>query len=83
MTFIRRPNPWICLAAFAAGFWVTLRVVAAPAVPQPTKALTKALAEVAEEGASAADVRDPALERMISRFAREALVSEPQARNQP
>lgn len=88
MAFIQRPNHWLCLAAFAAAFWVTLRVVAAPAVPpNPTNALTEVAqdgaTEVAEDGALAAEVRDPALDRMISRFAREAVLAQAQAQNRP
>jgi hypothetical protein len=85
MTFIRRPNRWLCFAAFAAAFWITLRVVAAPETAKPTNALTEveptsALTEVADD---ASEVRDPALERMISRFAREALLAQTPAQKHP
>jgi hypothetical protein len=64
MAFIRRPNYWLCLAAFAAAFWVTLRVVAAPAVSPHS---TRDLVELTDD-----QPRDPALESMIARFAGEA-----------
>lgn len=66
MAFIRRPNYWLCLAAFAAAFWVTLRVVAAPAAP---------LRPTADAVDVATEVRDPALERMIARFAADEAAS--------
>ena len=71
MAFIRRPNYWLCLAACAAAFWITLRVMAAPAVAaRPTPGLTSNFATDFAEGV--AEVRDPVLEQMIARFAREA-----------
>jgi hypothetical protein len=72
MAFIRRPNYWLCLAACAAAFWITLRVMAAPvAAAHPSLDPTADLA-ADPVGADVRELRDPALERMISRFAREA-----------
>lgn len=62
MPFIRRPTHWLVTGAFAAAFWLTLRVMAASPVPAPVQL----------ELAGAEDVRDPALEVMIARFAAEA-----------
>jgi hypothetical protein len=72
MALIRRPSYWLYFAACAATFWITLRVMAAPAAatrpdPDSTAVLAADLAEV-----SAGEIRDPALEQMIARFAREA-----------
>jgi len=61
MAFIRRPNYWLCLAAFAAAFWITLGVVAAPVVPPHP---SRDLVELNDD-----EPRDPALEQMIARFA--------------
>jgi hypothetical protein len=76
MAFIRRPNYWLCFLACAAAFWITLRVVATPAAaarPSPDSTANPAdLSEVAADEIAADEIRDPALERMIARFAREA-----------
>ena len=65
MPFIRRPNHWLVMAAFAAAFWVTFRVMAAaPEAHRPAAALT-----------DGEDLRDPALEVMITRFAGAARTS--------
>jgi hypothetical protein len=65
MPFIRRPNHWLVMAAFAAAFWITFRVMAAPPAP-PAPRL-----ELADDG----EVRDPALEVMLARFAGEGRTS--------
>ena len=71
MAFIRRPNYWLCFAVCAAAFWITLRVTGAPAaVARPDADPTGDLAP--DLSGVAAEIRDPALERMIARFAREA-----------
>jgi hypothetical protein len=57
MAFIRRPKHWLVLAAFAAAFWVTFRVMAASPAPF----------NFAADG----EIRDPALEAMITRLAAE------------
>lgn len=72
MAFIRRPNYWLCCAAFVAAFWITMRVMAAPAAavrPNPMTAAGVVPDPVTGEGE---ETRDPVLERMIGRFAREA-----------
>lgn len=74
MSSIKRSHNWLCAAAFAAAFWVTLRVMAATA-PPPTgssKELTAAPSVVFAD-----EVRDPVLEVMIARFASVARASEP------
>lgn len=64
---VKRPLNWLCVAAFAAAFWITFRVMAA-SVPLPGGA---DLEPTASEQASspAVDVHDPALEIMISHWA--------------
>lgn len=53
---------WLGLAAFAAAFWITLRVVAAAPPPPPVVVEPGSAADVA----SFEEVRDPALERLIA-----------------
>lgn len=62
MAFIRRPNYWLCLAAFAAAFWITFRVMAAPPAPPPPRV------ELADDE----ELVDPALEVLVARLASEA-----------
>lgn len=65
MAFVGRPNHWLVMAAFAVAFWITFRVMpAAPALP-PARTLL----------ADDEEVRDPALEVMLARFAGEARAS--------
>jgi hypothetical protein len=65
MSSIKRPNNWLCVAAFAAAFWITLRVMAATPMPPPSET-------AAAENVSDHEIRDPALDRLISRFANRA-----------
>ncbi|MEO5767315.1 MAG: hypothetical protein ABIS92_03105 [Polyangia bacterium] len=70
MSSNRRPQKWLCCAAFAAAFWITLRVVAAPVPPAPlmtsSSSDTSLVTDQPVPSAEDAELRDPALERLIS-----------------
>ncbi len=70
LTSVRRPMNWLCVAAFAAAFWITLRVMAA--VPPPRAGVDPT---AMQDGTSSGEVPDPALERMIARMARASTAS--------
>lgn len=59
MSFFRRPLHWLGLAACAAGFWITFRVLTASAPALPVR----------WDVATDEEVADPALERLIAGFA--------------
>jgi hypothetical protein len=65
MSFIRTPRCWLCMAAFAAAFWITFRVMASPGTQ----------ADLAAQAALADNVNDPVLGEMVSRFAATARIS--------
>lgn len=69
----RRPQKWLCGAAFAAAFWITLRVLAAPVPPAPLMVSsspdTGLVTDQPSPSAENAELRDPALERLISALA--------------
>ena len=66
-----RPLNWLCVAAFAAAFWITLRVVAAAPPPPANSSFEPAgMGELLAPD----EIRDPALERMVARFAATANV---------
>ena len=69
MSSVKKPHNWLCVAAFAAAFWITFRVMAAPATP-PAPVHPIATGATAEE-----EVRDPVLDEMIARFANAARAS--------
>lgn len=62
---------WLCFAASAAGFWITLGVVTAVPRPQPSPADRVGPASAPVDSANQAVV-DPALERMVARLAKAA-----------
>ena len=57
---------WLLGPVFFAASWITFRVMAADPPPAARASV------VAAASADSVEVRDPALERMISRFATEA-----------
>ncbi len=68
MSSMKKPRTWICIAAFASAFWITLRVMAA--TPPPPPPLRESVESMETEVASRVDeVRDPVLEKMIAHFA--------------
>lgn len=76
MSSNRRPQKWLCGVAFAAAFWITLRVVAAPVPPAPLMTSapsdTSLITDRPSPSAEDAELRDPALERLISGLAQTA-----------
>jgi hypothetical protein len=59
-----KPRFWLCIAAAAAAFWVTFRVLDADAASMP---------RLQDDGGGAyGEIPDPALDAMIQRFADEA-----------
>ena len=77
MSSFRKPRNWLCFAAFAAAFWITIRVMAAT-VPAPVvdaaDPTSTGGASFADEGRApfADELPDPALDKMIGHFARAA-----------
>ena len=69
MSSNRRPQKWLAVAAFAAAFWLTLRVVAAPVPPPPQPSATP---DSSQESSAYEEIRDPALERLIADLAASA-----------
>ncbi|MBC8133051.1 MAG: hypothetical protein H7X95_08730 [Deltaproteobacteria bacterium] len=67
MSFIRRASKWnwLFIAAFAAAFWITFRVMAA--APPPPAPPSEPMAR--EDWSPRDEIRDPALERMIAHWA--------------
>ena len=59
MSSLRKTRNWLCVAALAAAFWITFRVVTAVATPMPVQPVVQ-------------EVEDPALERLIAGFANAA-----------
>ena len=66
-----KPRSWVIIPVLAAASWITFRVMAAP--PPPLATIVHGAGNSADDDEAAfMEVDDPALGRMIARFAAEA-----------